>query len=165
MKAPGSIGPRHQKVDNACSPHRSATPIQLAPIQSRLRALLTCEMSDTFLRSSGSSTTARFCSSVLRLRFPSTLGLVLKGSAAWGGGGGWGGGGVGGRERCWHAGMGCSRVCRGEHGAGSRLGVEGRGFTTGAWATGQPRLARPQRLAGPFQPSHPSGLPAATWGP
>ena len=40
------------------------------------------EMRVTFLRSSGSSTTARFCSSDLRLRLPSSLGLVLKGSAA-----------------------------------------------------------------------------------
>ena len=47
-----------------------------------LRMAFSWEMRVTFLRSSGSSTTARFCSRDLRLRLPSSLGLVLKGNAA-----------------------------------------------------------------------------------
>lgn len=47
-----------------------------------LRSALSWSMSATALRSAGSSTTARFCSSVGRRRAPGTLGLLLNGSAA-----------------------------------------------------------------------------------
>lgn len=47
-----------------------------------LRRALSWSMSATVRRSAGSSTTARFCSSVCRRRAPGTFGLLLNGSAA-----------------------------------------------------------------------------------